>query len=381
MSGQPIQLICWHTNMFSRETLNDYIERGLITGQVHPVSSDVVIYNYTQKTQYEGLWDEVTTRCRGLIIDWRGEQSVLLSNPFPKFFNWEEHVQKGLAIPDGKPLVYEKLDGWLGILYWLDGLPYIATRGSFMSVGAQWATEWFRKHVDWENIEDRDWTHLFEIICPETKIVCNYDWQGIVRLTSRHLRHLDVDTAVSPQYNAPILYFKEKPVDYGCQCPKLRDLPLRDSGDYEFLRSLAKPNEEGFVIAFENGLRLKIKFDEYKRLHKIITGVSAIGIWEMMKDGQPINFENVPDEFFKWVEETQNKIRQDFHTIFEAASNAHSKTKNLPTRKEQALWLENNAKDVMSIAFALLDGQTQRAVSQVYKMIRPHGQHVYKKDD
>lgn len=58
------------------------------------------------------------------------------------------------------------------------------------------------------------------------------------------------------------------------------------------------PNEEGFVLHYPGtDLRLKIKFPEYVRLHKIVTGVSEIGIWEYMRDGKSMKelIENVPE--------------------------------------------------------------------------------------
>lgn len=372
--------------MFTRTKLDAYVQQGLITVQTHPACEEVCIYNYTQKCQYEGLWDEVTTKCRGLIIDWRGvpegNEPKILSNPIPKFFNWEEHVQKGLPIPEDIPLIYEKMDGWLGILYWLDDKPWIATRGSFTSPGAEWATKWFREFVDWENITDRDWTHIFEIISPITRIVCNYDYEGLVWLTARHLRYTEVDVAAMPEYNVAPLHLKDSPMRYGGKAgDMLRKASLIPHADYETLKKMEGPNQEGFVIAYPNGLRLKIKFDEYKRLHKIITGVSAIGIWEMMSQGQPINFENVPDEFFKWVEETQNKLRAEFAKIWGEAMLAVEMVKGKPTRKDQAVWLMQNKKEVSSVAFSILDGEMKKAVQQVYKMIRPHGAQPYKKDD
>ena len=363
--------------------------------QTHPKSSDVCIYNYTQACQYSGAWDEVTTRCRGLIIDWRGvsegNEPKLLSNPLPKFFNYEEHIASGKAIPDGSPLIYEKMDGWLGILYWLDGEPWIATRGSFTSTGAIWATEWFRKYVNWEgneemNTMDPEWTHLFEIISPGTKIVVNYHFEGLIWLTARHLRYLDVDVCAHPEYNVNHLNLKEIPPNYGIYgiVTDLRRAPRLAEGfdiSYEGLRKLEEGNKEGFVMVYPDGTRLKIKFEEYKRLHKIITGLSAIGIWEMMRDGKPITFDNVPDEFFKWVTETQEKIRSQFHEIFCRAMNAVGYVETFATRKQQAIWLMKNAKDVSSVAFAILDKEMKKAVDQVYKMIRPHGASVFKKDD
>lgn len=387
--------------MFSRETLNDYVERGLISVQTHPNSKDVCIYNYTPQCQYSRAWDEVTTRCRGLIIDWRGDDMQaykLLSNPLPKFFNWEEHTSQGKPIPDGSPIVYEKMDGWLGILYWLDGEPWIATRGSFASVGAVWATAWFREFIDWESIEDREWTHLFEIISPDTKIVVNYAFEGLVWLTARHLRK-DIDVAITPAHMVKPLYIKKfAPKYYGVNIgtEMRRASRIEVNGDLDSLKAREASNEEGFVCAFPDGTRLKVKFAEYARLHKIITGVSEIGIWEMLRDGQPVNFDNVPDEFFNWVNDVQKRLRdsysaieneaqEQFHNIVVELSKGGTVTegeqditvKNTVTRKDAALLIQKMTNP--GIGFAMLD---KKDYSQtIWKMIRPRGASVFKKDD
>ena len=69
----------------SLNILNKYHEEGLLYKQVHP-TLPLTIWNYTEKVQYEGLWDEVTLACRGLITDDTGTPVV---RPFKKFFNYD----------------------------------------------------------------------------------------------------------------------------------------------------------------------------------------------------------------------------------------------------------------------------------------------------
>jgi RNA ligase len=68
------------------EKLNKYYEDGLLYKQVHP-TLPLTIWNYTEKVQYENLWDEVTLMCRGLVTDNTGDMVAI---PFQKFFNIEE---------------------------------------------------------------------------------------------------------------------------------------------------------------------------------------------------------------------------------------------------------------------------------------------------
>jgi RNA ligase len=60
---------------------------------------------------------------------------------------------------------------------------------------------------------------------------------------------------------------------------------------------------EGFVIRFESGFRVKLKFTEYVRLHKILTNFTSRDIWESLREKRKIEeiLDNVPDEFYQWV--------------------------------------------------------------------------------
>ncbi len=64
------------------------IDGGYISVQKHP-EADYYIYNYTQKTMFEGYWNEYTMICRGLILN---ADNVVIARPFKKFFNWGEQV-------------------------------------------------------------------------------------------------------------------------------------------------------------------------------------------------------------------------------------------------------------------------------------------------
>ena len=57
------------------QKLNKYYEDGLLYKQEHP-TLPLTIWNYTEKVQYEGLWDEITLSTRGLITDEFGRLGI-----------------------------------------------------------------------------------------------------------------------------------------------------------------------------------------------------------------------------------------------------------------------------------------------------------------
>ena len=85
------------------EKIKPYIERKLVTEQVHPEDANVRIFNYSQSCQFGKEWDDVTRQCRGLILNVKTGE--ILARPFPKFFNHGEHIQNGWPIPNETPVI------------------------------------------------------------------------------------------------------------------------------------------------------------------------------------------------------------------------------------------------------------------------------------
>ena len=55
-----------------KEILKKYEEDGLLYRQFHQ-TLDLDIWNYSEKVQYEGLWDDITLMCRGLVTNSEGD--------------------------------------------------------------------------------------------------------------------------------------------------------------------------------------------------------------------------------------------------------------------------------------------------------------------
>src|SRR3990170_2874481 len=164
------------------DKIKQYVEQGLISENIHPEDENVRIYNYTPEVQFDRKWDDVTMMCRGLILN-IGTREIL-ARPFEKFFNIQEHLEVFKKdLPDEEPNITEKIDGSLGIAYFLNNKWWITTRGSFTSDQALWATNWFRRNINCDNLP-KDLTLLFEIIFDMNRIVVKYDFEGLVFLAA-----------------------------------------------------------------------------------------------------------------------------------------------------------------------------------------------------
>ena len=315
------------------------IADGYISRQKH-AEADLYIYNYTPKTQFERFWTPETCLCRGLIVDGEG---VVRARSFPKFFNLGEREE---PLPNEPFEVFEKMDGSLGILYQIDGEPFIATRGSFQSEQAVKATAILKEKYS-EVQMDPAVTYLFEIIYPENRIVVNYGMTEDLVLLGM------IDTATGA------------------------DLPLEDIGfplvkrydglaDIQSLKSLEESNREGFVVCFESGYRVKVKFDEYCELHRVITGLSARVIWEHLKDGVGINglLSETPDEYYPWMKETERSLRQAYSDIEELCRKEY---KVLSDRKSTAAYFGTCTHP--KVLFSMLDEKDY--AEYIWRLVRP----------
>ena len=284
--------------------LNDYIEKGLAVKNNHP-TLPIAIYNYSRETQYEGKWDDITLMCRGLVLDNEGN---VIAKTFNKFFNMEEH--KPEEIPNEPFEVYEKLDGSLGILFNYNGEWILATKGSFTSDQSVRGIEMLKKY-DYERLIS-GFTYLFEIIYEENRIVCQYNYEDLILLSvfdNSDGGEVNIHNDILPNNNR---------VKNVCQNIGFNFVKKYDGiRDFSELKSKISNDAEGYVIRFENGFRMKIKGEEYVRLHKILTSFSNVDIWEYLKDGKPLNnlLHRVPDEFDLWVKNTVQKIEDEYQTL------------------------------------------------------------------
>jgi RNA ligase len=342
------------------EILKKYYENGLLHKQTHP-TLDLTIWNYSPKVQYEKLWDDITIQCRGLVTNSKGE---VVARPFKKFFNYEEH--KPEDIPNEDYVVYEKMDGSLGILFNYENEWILATRGSFTSPQAIKGKEILNKY-DISPLR-KDNTYLFEIIYPENRIVVDYgNEEKLVVLGAIHTE-TDDEVSDSALFTMTGLGF-EVVTTY------------KTWGEgYDVLKEEISKDKEGYVIRFKNGFRMKIKGDEYIRLHRILTNISNRDIWEYLKYNKPFDelLEKVPDEFNYWVKETVrdftirfDNINKDYIEIYE-----NLKSRNLD-RKEFAIRSKQYRHS--NILFNMLDGKEYK--QNIWKIIYPTYSKPFKKDE
>jgi RNA ligase len=353
------------------EILEKYHTDGLLHKQTHP-TKDLTIWNYSPKVQYERLWDDITLQCRGLVTNSKGD---IVARPFKKFFNYEEH--KPEDIPNEEYVVYEKMDGSLGILFNYENEWILATRGSFTSSQAIKGKEILDKHdiSAWR----KDNTYLFEIIYPENRIVVDYgNEEKLVVIGGIH-------TETGEEIPDSSLFWTQ---DSGFEVVTI----YKTWGEgWDELKKEISNSKEGYVIRFKNGMRIKIKGEEYKRLHKILTNFSSKDIWELMKEEKSLEefLDRVPDEFYKWVKQQVSSFEYGKYRIREHCGKIHDYLRYgkygdvdpMPTKKEFALHLEKCDVELhyRPILFAMWDGKPYEHI--IWRIMKPKYEKPFKKDE
>lgn len=334
--------------------LQDYVDKGYVTKRKHP-EADLYIYNYTQLAHNEEMWDEITMWCRGLILN--GDGSIH-SVPFKKFFNYEEVAKDDISklwlakVFKNPYHIQEKMDGSLGISYWLGDKPHLATRGSFESDQAIEGTRIL--HENWKGSMERmnkSFTYLFEIIYPDNKIVVDYEGES-------KLVHL------STMSNRSAMEFMH--VDIGMPKAELMKVDRPLSQLHTAIQSSEYSNEEGIVITASNGHKIKMKHPEYVRLHRIMTGCDKKFIWNLIKEGDDVNsiLENVPEEFEEFVNDTVEELTDNFNDIKDELSKVF---RTFADRKQTAYYFLKQKHP--HILFSMLDGKPVDHL--IWKLIKP----------
>ncbi len=273
-------------DLIDKDLLEEMIEKQYINVQTHP-ELGYKIYSYSKSCSLNGVWNEATEQCRGLIVD---AGNNIIARPFRKFFNIEEIADKNVMPNELPKRIFEKKDGSLGIMYWdKDCHPYISTKGSFNSDQAKWATDFMYNCVldidaecelrelllDFHSDPDEDghdildkvrYTLLFEIVYPEDRHVVDYGCEESITL----LAIINNETGDELEPESLERYFDV-----------IKSLDVKE--DWKKIREMYDgSNAEGFVAKFRNNFRVKLKYEDWFRKNFILHGLSKKRVVEFI---------------------------------------------------------------------------------------------------
>lgn len=227
----------------------------------------LVMFNYTQGASQPC---EIVNECRGLILD-ESDDFKVIRYGFYRFYNF---CEPGAAKVDIDSLqVLEKIDGSLIMIYWYENRWHISTRATFDcdntptpcdendTFGRLVRLALFKQNVELYSL-DKDYTHCFELVSPKTRVIINYPETKLYYLMSRNNNT-----------------YEEAMLDIGVEKPRTYDFfiyPARHSKltidrVLEMMHQQASEQNgakfEGFVCVDKYGNRVKVKNDDWVRIH------------------------------------------------------------------------------------------------------------------
>lgn len=255
----------------------------------------LILFTYSRacNSKPRSEWNFFERVSRGLILDVSTLEVV--ARPFDKFWNWIPE-QGEMTTAEIKEIT-EKMDGSLGILYRENGELKIATKGSFTSDQALWATEKLKEF----NLSDlpNSLTLMFEIIYPDNRILVDYLGAERLVLIGVRDRHTGEDytadqmRAIAEQFGLDMVEVIDGTPEELVE--KALEIPAHES--------------EGWVMRFEDGTRWKLKGRRYLELHRIVSFLSedyvaeafAFGISGELSEINNPDIQPIIDQYVKTV--------------------------------------------------------------------------------
>jgi len=335
------------------------------------------IFNYAPMVEIKKWWNDINIWCRGLIFD-LNDTSTPVAVPFKKFWNvgQKPETQPEVLALLGMPVaVQDKLDGSLGIVFWdrHANRPRVSTRGSLESNQSKWATKWLNEqpastiNLLRQELRDNGMTLLAEIIYPSNRIVVRYEYSGMVVLDWVHNATGVTSTSaqsvqIVPDNFRPAAIYPIQSITHFLE--RAQNLPGM---------------VEGFVMTYRDGLKVKIKGQEYIRLHRIRFDLTPRRVYELLTDYTDIGeiqptldtlLTAVPDEFADPVRRVATTLADRYNAARESVA-WHAETarqEGRGERKRMALYGKDNLpKELLGAFFADLDGDLEKSAKLTWR--------------
>jgi len=294
----------------------------------------------------------MTKLCRGLITNGDGN---IIARSFQKFFNYGEESDD--HVPTASFVVQDKMDGSLIMLFWYADAWHTASRGSFVSTQANKAKDMIDDKYCTDNL-DKNLTYVFEIIYPQNRIVVDYG---------------------SKESLTFLACFDKSGVEYIDQNDTLKQggfeiVKQHSFYDYTSIQKLNWKGAEGFVVRFSNGHRVKMKFQNYVDLHRVVTNPTPKKVWSMFRERLTLEqcVEHIPDEFHLWFREQwtncetrYSDLKSKVLEVFETFQTENYCRRDLANAikdhqyKKFIFMLADNKKDIHDLLCATIEAEAE----------------------
>lgn len=324
-----------------QEQIVEECEKGFLREQIHP-NKPLMIFNYSKKAEMEEHWNETTRMCRGLVLDIYGEVIIPC---IPKFFNHGTEFAEEIDMHDPDTIITEKNDGYMiQIKNSTKHGPIVTSRGSFTSEMAEKA----RTMVDWGRLEE-DYTYVCELCCnfpgDESIIVTRHKEEKLVCFCVKDSSGEELDIRT-------------------CRIPKCFER-VKVMNYVEAQKYLTRMDVEG-VVLLNGGRRVKVKTNQFLAMHRLISDIRKVRVWELLKDGKDIWDIDVPDEFMNQLKKYRSELLEEKYALEKRVTWEYERT--LQFSKKMIALDDSIEPWIKSLIFNKRDGKP--IDEQLWKIIR-----------
>lgn len=303
-----------------------------------------ILFKYDQINSDFSL--NAVKEARGIIF--REEDWKLVCFPFTKFFNVDEIYADKIDWDNCQ--VQEKIDGSL-IKVWFDsGVWNISTNGNINAMESEIGNDLcpydsfgdmflnnFKYMENPSSVLNKNYTYMFEMVSPYTKIVVNYPKIDIYHIGTR-------DNLTGKELN----------VDIGIKKPKLFNL-----GTKQEVKEAAYKlpfNEEGYVVVDKDFNRVKIKSPAYVNAHRLVNNhvINKEKILDLIRINEQSEFLSYFPEYNKDFKDIENRFllyKKTLKGIKDSVDNINM------TSKEFALFCIREFKEDKDFGFKIFQGK------------------------
>ena len=347
----------WMTNVhlartFPIDDLYSQLQNAEKQGLVKRKSDgELHIFCYTQKCQVNPhLWRIPAILARGLIL-WIQEKDDkkhihVVATPFLKFSNlYQDGIDFEELINNTKHWqITQKIDGSLRIIFWdPTNLKWrVATKGSFFSDQAEWATDFLHSNVDTSNFVKGS-TYLTEIVYHKNRIVISYHNEGLILLGGFHENGIEMTRKELENMEK-----MSKPVGKpGLSLVKmLKYDSLHDM--INIVKKLDGRKEEGVVVKLflSKGAtyRIKVKCEEYLLLHRSLSYTDKLILNAMTSSQEDLNNlrNTIPDECLEeFDKQVQHYYKEAKSLVCEISNYIRLlKKEGCETKRDVGIWIK-----------------------------------------
>lgn len=287
-----------------------------------PLEDNISSFNFTSRAFYNKHWNEATIKARGLFVD-TGKDKVV-ARGYEKFFNVNERRETELEhllvkFKDSKITCYKKENGFLGIMSYVNGKLFIASKSTNVGEFADMFRKIYEEScIDKQQLEkylsENDVSLTFEVIDTiHDPHLIKYDKSKLVLLD---IIYNDYEFKREPYEKVVEL---SKLINCECKSVYVEFDNIRDFHRWYLENTdeddLSKEDIEGVVIEC-NGIMTKLKFPYYKfwKFMRVLKDRIAKNKNAQIKLASLYNAE--ANYFYAWLKkQDEETLKQDIITL------------------------------------------------------------------